>query len=51
MVIMNDTYRSPNRMIEEKKRKKGEPRPVSTVGGGRGGSLLAFAMGHGGPDS
>jgi hypothetical protein len=39
----NDTYRVPNRLAAEK-----EPRPISTVGGGRGGSLIAFAQGQGG---
>lgn len=45
--------RPPNRMIAEKERQeraeqtaKG-PRPISTVGGGRGGSLMAFTQATG----
>lgn len=46
--------RPPNRMIGEKQREErarlaaeqeGSPRPVSTVGGGRGGSLMSFTLG------
>jgi len=46
--------RPPNRMIGERERQErarleaeqqGNPRPVSTVGGGRGGALMAFSMG------
>jgi len=45
--------RPPNRMVAEKERQeraeqadKG-PRPISTIGGGRGGSLIAFSQGTG----
>ena len=46
-------YRPPNRMIGEKAREErtrlaaeeqGLPRPISTIGGGRGGSLMAFTQ-------
>lgn len=46
--------RPPNRMIGEKEREErarlaaeqqGLPRPISSVGGGRGGSLMAFTAG------
>lgn len=45
--------RPPNRMIGEKEREersrlaaeeKGLPRPISNIGGGRGGSLMAFTQ-------
>lgn len=37
--------RPPNRLIADKKRDTKGPRPISTVGGGRGGSLIAFTEG------
>jgi hypothetical protein len=46
-------HRPPNRMIGEKEREErsrlaaeeqGLPRPISTIGGGRGGSLMAFTQ-------
>jgi hypothetical protein len=49
-------YRQPNRMIGEKEREErsrlaaeqqGLPRPISQVGGGRGGSLMAFTTATG----
>ena len=45
--------RPPNRMVAEKERQERAeqnaegPRPISTVGGGRGGSLMAFSQGTG----
>ena len=45
--------RPPNRMIGEKNREErarltaeaaGKPRPISNIGGGRGGSLMAFTQ-------
>ena len=45
--------RPPNRMIGEKERQErarmqadedGKPRPISNIGGGRGGSLMAFTQ-------
>jgi len=45
--------RPPNRMIAEQKRQERAaqdaegPRPISTVGGGRGGSLMAFTQATG----
>jgi len=45
--------RPPNRMMAEQERQeraekdaKG-PRPISTIGGGRGGSLISFTQGAG----
>lgn len=44
--------RPPNRMVGEKEREEkaiadsGGPRPVSMVGAGRGGSLMAFNSGR-----
>lgn len=44
-------YRQPNRMIGEQQREErarlaaeaaNKPRPISNIGGGRGGSLMAF---------
>lgn len=49
-------YRQPNRMIGEREREErarlaaeeqGLPRPISTIGGGRGGSLMAFTTATG----
>lgn len=39
----NDSYRTANRM----KANKEGPRPISLVGAGRSGSLIAFAVGQG----
>jgi L-aminopeptidase/D-esterase-like protein len=48
--------RPPNRMIGEQNREErarltaeaaGKPRPISNIGGGRGGSLMAFTAGTG----
>jgi hypothetical protein len=45
--------RPPNRMIAEQERQERAahndtgPRPISTVGGGRGGSLMAFTQATG----
>lgn len=46
-------FRPPNRMMAERERQeraekdaKG-PRPISTIGGGRGGSLISFTQGTG----
>lgn len=54
-VIKGDSYRSTDARFlgENKALKKGkdEPRPVSLVGAGQGGSLIAFSQGHGGPQS
>jgi hypothetical protein len=45
--------RQPNRMIGERNREEkarldaeaaGKPRPISNIGGGRGGSLMAFTQ-------
>lgn len=45
--------RPPNRMIGEKNREErarltaeaaGKPRPISNIGGGRGGNLMAFTQ-------
>lgn len=41
----NGTYRKP-RMAKEADEQK-NPRPVSNIGGGRGGSLIAFSQGIG----
>lgn len=47
-------YRAPNRMIGEQQKEErarmqaeaaGMPRPISNIGGGRGGSLMAFTAG------
>ena len=42
-------HRQPNRLVGEREREarkaaeaRGEPRPISTVGNGRGGALMAF---------
>lgn len=51
MPMVDVTYQKNGGARQPTKRKKGEPRPISTVGGGRSGSLMAFAQGHGGPDS
>ena len=48
--------RQPNRMIGEQNRQEkarldaeaaGKPRPISNIGGGRGGSLMAFTQATG----
>ena len=46
-------FRPPNRMIAERERQERAaqaaegPRPISTIGGGRGGSLMAFTQATG----
>lgn len=53
---MVTVYRPPNRLFEERKiqeqkraeaEKNGDPIPISTIGGGRGGSLISFTEGTG----
>jgi hypothetical protein len=50
LVITGDTYRTPHRMAAEKA-KKNAPKPVSSIGGGREGTLISFLAGQGGPPS